>query len=231
MPKIRGNAAMLASKKILSKIANYDLVSGDVISDLELSKEFEMSRTPVREAVMSLIDNGILERNNSKVVIKPITLSDITEILQVREAIEQKSVEIIITNGGLSNTNKKELQKIHKNLCENIANGHFNSNFDADDLFHKKIIEFSNNSRFLNTHDRVSLQTQRLRWISLLTPARYAKTREEHSDIIENLLKNDIICTKEAIHVHMKNTLQNYEQILNMPQWNKIADEIKNMNI
>ena len=75
MPRVRGEAVNLATNYILKKIENYELSAGDIVSDLELSKEFDMSRTPIREAIMSLIDSGILERTATKVVVKSITFA------------------------------------------------------------------------------------------------------------------------------------------------------------
>ena len=71
----------------MNKINNYELLSGDVVSDAELSGELGMSRTPVREAMMQLINDGILQRTSTRVVVKPLTLSDIYEILEIREAL------------------------------------------------------------------------------------------------------------------------------------------------
>lgn len=64
----------IATEYILSKIENYELKSEDIISDIKFAEELGMSRTPVREAIMSLIENGILERNRSKIVVKSIII-------------------------------------------------------------------------------------------------------------------------------------------------------------
>lgn len=96
MPRIKSNAVEIATEYILSKIENYELKSEDIISDIKFAEELGMSRTPVREAIMSLIENGILERNRSKIVVKSITLKDILEIIDIRDAIEQKALELIV---------------------------------------------------------------------------------------------------------------------------------------
>ena len=80
----------------MNKINNYELLSGDVVSDAELSGELGMSRTPVREAMMQLINDGILQRTSTRVVVKPLTLSDIYEILEIREALEIASAGRIL---------------------------------------------------------------------------------------------------------------------------------------
>ena len=231
MSRVRGEAVNLATNYILKKIENYEFSAGDIVSDLELSKEFDMSRTPIREAIMSLIDSGILERTATKVVVKSITLTDITEILQVREAIEQKAASIIIEAAGLSAAQEKEFSEIHMELLQNVTSGNFSKNFQTDELFHRKLIEYSGNSRLLDIAERLSLQSQRLRWISTLTPSRYISTHNEHAAILEALFHKNAQKTDSAIREHYLYTLKNYQDILNMPQCQKIAREMRHMKV
>ena len=185
MPRLKGNASDTALKKIVQKINDYELSSGEIVSDLELSNELNISRTPVREAMQQLIDIGLLERTATKVVVRSITLTDIAEIFQIREAIEIMSVKIILSRGGLNETQKLELMDIHQNLCNDISNGNFDKNFSDDTAFHEKLIEYSGNTRMEDICRRITLQSQRLRWLTLLTPSRYAGTRDEHQRIIQ----------------------------------------------
>ncbi len=230
MPRLKGNASDTALKKIVQKINDYELSSGEIVSDLELSNELNISRTPVREAMQQLIDIGLLERTATKVVVRSITLTDIAEIFQIREAIEIMSVKIILSNGGLTEAQKMELMDIHQNLCNDISNGNFDKNFSDDTAFHEKLIEYSGNSRMEDISRRISLQSQRLRWLTLLTPSRYAGTRDEHERIIQGILNQDLDSTARAIQEHLQGSLENYTQILNNNQWMKIMSELKNMN-
>ena len=230
MPRLKGNASDTALKKIVQKINDYELSSGEIVSDLELSNELNISRTPVREAMQQLIDIGLLERTATKVVVRSITLTDIVEIFQIREAIEIMSVKIILSRGGLNETQKLELMDIHQNLCNDISNGNFDKNFSDDTAFHEKLIEYSGNSRMEDISRRISLQSQRLRWLTLLTPSRYAGTRDEHERIIQGILNQDLDSTARAIQEHLQGSLENYTQILNNNQWMKIMSELKNMN-
>ena len=118
-------------------------------------------------------------------MVRSITLTDIAEIFQIREAIEIMSVKIILSRGGLNETQKLELMDIHQNLCNDISNGNFDKNFSDDTAFHEKLIEYSGNTRMEDICRRITLQSQRLRWLTLLTPSRYAGTRDEHQRIIQ----------------------------------------------
>lgn len=229
MPRIRSDATDIAAQKILEKIENYQLSPGAVISDLELSKEFGMSRTPVREAIMTLLDSGILERTRTKVVVKAITLQDINEILDVRDAIEQKAIQVILSNGGLTHEQLQELNTIQLQMQENIRTGNFNDNFTSDNKFHELLLTFSKNQRLLDVYQRLSLQSIRLRWFTIFTPSRYTQTIEEHDQIIHALKQRDEASASAAIRNHLTRTKNNYEEIFNNSQWKNIITAMQEM--
>ena len=72
--RVRSHALETAMDAIMNKINNYELLSGDVVSDAELSGELGMSRTPVREAMMQLINDGNLQPTSTRVMVKHLTL-------------------------------------------------------------------------------------------------------------------------------------------------------------
>lgn len=227
--RTRSDSVNIAIKKIMSKINNYELVSGDVISDLDLSKQFDMSRTPVREAVFQLINDGILERTSTRVIVKPLTLSDIIEILQIRESIESYCIRIITERGGLTEDELDKLLVIHNTMCNDVSHGDFNQNFANDTLFHESIVMFAGNQRMLHVSRQVDWQAQRLRFLTLFTQDRYKNTILEHSNIIEAFKKNDTTLLNNSLSEHYKQTVLNYKAILENEQWSKVLVEIIKM--
>lgn len=230
MARAKSNASEQALKKILKKINGYDLSSGDIVSDLELSREFAMSRTPIREAISRLIDAGVLERTATKVIVKSITLDDINEILVVKEAIELMSVRLIIENGGLTPDEKQALINIHENLKEDISLGKLEENFNTDSAFHSLIVSFSKNSRLLTICNQIDIQVQRLRWISLLTPSQFTITLAEHEAIIIALQEKDLAVAEKSITVHTNSAKSNYSNIISNSHWSKLMKELSKMN-
>lgn len=230
MARAKNSASEQALTKILKKINSYDLSSGDIVSDLELSREFAMSRTPIREAISRLIDAGVLERTATKVVVKAVTLDDITEILIVKEAIELMSVRLIIENGGLTDKEAQSLIKLHEDLKEDVSQGRFEDNFKTDSAFHAMIVSFSRNSRLLTICNQIDIQIQRLRWITLLTPTQFTITIEEHDAIIKALIERDLSKAEHAISTHTSSAKSNYANIISNSHWNKLMKELSKMN-
>jgi len=89
--QIRGDSSARerAYDYILGRILAGDWPGGTIVSELALSKELGVSRTPVREAVRQLTGEGFLEENPSRgLAVATVTRSDIAELYELREAIE-----------------------------------------------------------------------------------------------------------------------------------------------
>lgn len=226
MASKKGRAVDVAFDEIRRMIRHYKLQPGQTVSDFELARKLDLSRTPIREAIYLLLDYGLLERNANKIVVKPIRIDDVNEILQVREAVELKCAEIIIANGGLNPEQKESLLNIQKELEKSINEKLFDENYKLDSKFHRELVLCANNSRFLNIYDRLDIQSERLRWLTGLKPERYERISRQHSDIINNLCSQDSKATANVIKEHMQEAIAAYDEILQGNQWDKILQTL-----
>ncbi len=227
MARLKSSLVDDTANEIMTRIKDHRYSAGEVVSEVALAQELDVSRTPVREAILRLLDYGVLERTATKVVVKPLTLNDIVELLEVREAVETMSIKIIMRKGGLSKAQLKELEK----LCQKFKNSNlgqdYNEKFILDNAFHEKIITFSGNSRLIDISKRINIQSQRSRWITTITPTRHYEAANEHQAILDGLTDNKEIETKNAIAAHFANSLANYRSILMDDKWLKMMKELK----
>ncbi len=231
MARLKSNIVNDVVEFIIKKVNNCEYISGDVVSEVALAETMQVSRTPVREAIMRLIDIGVLERTLTKVVVKPITFDDIKEIIEVREAIELMSVKLITSNGGLTDEQLQKIKLVSETLDDSVVEGDIEQNFKSDFDFHALLVEFSGNKRLIDICERINVQSQRFRWVTLLTPARYVNTAKEHDDIFDALENKDEETTCLAIEKHLRQTLENYKDILEDDKWSRMMQELKVMNI
>ena len=230
MARLKTDFVDTAFTIIKKKIENFDFPPGKVISDLELSRELDMSRTPIREAILQLINSGLLTRSEHKVVVTNLTINDAIEMIQVREAIEGASLKLIIKNNLLTESRKDELLDIHHQLVHSIHNYDFNQNYTLDSVFHHKIVTFSGNTRLAQIFELVDVQSQRLRWISSLTPERYVETIREHEAILRALTSNNIPSALASLEEHFSNTLDNYQFVLEQDKINKMIHALDSLS-
>ncbi len=229
MARLKSNSAQIAFEEIKERINRFDLLPGDTVSDLNLAKEFDMSRTPIREAFQKLIQYNLVEKQRTKFVVKDITLIDINEILEAREAIEIQAAKIIISDSKKTTKLIKQLKEIQLLIDKAIINNQIKEGFHLDSLFHNKIIETTTNSRLIEIMTNLSIQGERFRWISLLNPQSNQKTKEEHTEIIQAFEKKDLDYLDSTIEKHLITAKTNYSKILVNQDWLNILISFKAM--
>jgi len=154
------------------------LAPGNRIVETEIATRLGVSRTPVREALQRLLQEGYvidtLGAHQSRLTVAPLTRDDVHELLTVVGALE-----------GIAARHAAELRPdarttLVKGLRE--ANGDFHRAgraspidhellYDADERFHRRIVEAAAGPRLLALYDAVKPQAERYirMYISMLT--------------------------------------------------------------
>lgn len=92
--------ARQAYKKIKQNILDLTYPPGMSLTESMLTKELQMSRSPVRSAIQKLQTEGLLVSDYYKsITVKEITEKDIREIYQLRELIEETAFRLIFSSG------------------------------------------------------------------------------------------------------------------------------------
>jgi DNA-binding GntR family transcriptional regulator len=82
------------------QVSRGELPGGQVISELQLSRDLGTSRSPVREAIAQLIADGLLEQApNRSAVVVDLKREDIIDLYEVREALEIYAVHKVAQRG------------------------------------------------------------------------------------------------------------------------------------
>lgn len=90
----RINLSEKAYNLIKDAICEGEISSGDILSESQLASMFEMSRTPVREALCMLAAEGFVEvRNGIGAYVKLLSSKDMEDLYEVRRALEVQAVK------------------------------------------------------------------------------------------------------------------------------------------
>jgi DNA-binding GntR family transcriptional regulator len=210
---------------ILNKILAFELLPGETVSDFQLSQQLNMSRTPIREAIMRLKMMGLIEQGEFRMVVSLITPKDIKEICEVREAIEAKAISLIFNNGGLTRSQLTNLYSLNREMEEYVHINNYSFNFDTDHKLHNSIITYSGNSRLVEYSDRMWLQFKRMRWLTILKP-RYNDSIAEHQEIIDAMAESNLSRALNATTLHLVNAMKNFDAVLNDQALTSLAKRI-----
>src|ERR1700722_10546568 len=99
-PKESLSARERAYRHIQDRIVQGVLNAGMPVSEQVLAKELGSSRTPIREAIGQLASEGLLEQTRNRgAMVRQLTRNDITDLYEVREALEVFAVSKVALRG------------------------------------------------------------------------------------------------------------------------------------
>lgn len=143
---------------IIERIVDGHLLPGDRLKELQIAEEFGTSQAPVREAIRSLQALGYVKHKpHVGAIVKTFTVKEIEEAYQVREALEGHCLILAEIEESLL---LSELEKQLQIMEMAVDTDDIRAFTQADNLFHRAIIEGSKNVRMLEIWDSLKIQLQ-----------------------------------------------------------------------
>lgn len=189
-------------EKLLYKIVRGELVSGDRLKIIPISKELNVSQAPVREAIQCIATAGYLEVvPNSGVRVRKYSSKEVEEMYEIRKILEFQYFNVSNLD---SVAMSERLNLILRNMVDSINNDDFRSFEKFDNKFHRTFVESTGNSKMLEI------------WDSLLIPLNIASNAKNkkvsrnlvllyHTPIIASLQKGNLKDAKKYLIEHYNN--------------------------
>ena len=193
----------MAYESIKKGILAGALVVGEVYSELKLAKQFGISRTPVREALLRLSAEKLISFHPRKgMSINDFTGQDIESLFELRQAIEESIVRKITTK--ITDHQIQELKEIVAEQEGCLRDGNEESRFlEMDRRFHLFLVEASKNRFMVQTYDSIRDYITIPARKALRKPGRAEAVIKEHWEIVDALAHRDLKRVQGAIRKHM----------------------------
>ncbi|OJG46201.1 hypothetical protein RV04_GL001367 [Enterococcus hermanniensis] len=170
------------------------LTVGDKLpNETELSKTLNVGRSTLREAVKILSFSNVLDvRHGSGTYIKNTTASTFsnTQLLDAREMLEVKAVDLIIKNG-YQTEDMLQLKEILYERNTLLADGKFSAYVTADLQFHYKMIEMSHNPFLIRWYQEIQTDLSAYLSTQILHLESYSDNTLIHNELYHALLNLD----------------------------------------
>lgn len=204
----------IVAERIEAAIISGRLEPGSKLSEQGLASSLGVSRGPLREAIRRLEGRKLLERTpNIGVRVAQLSLHDLNEILQVREALEGMAAGLAATN--MSDREIAELAKLveghGKQKSVREGTGYYQESKDFD--FHFRVVTGSGNARLIAmlTGDLYYL-LRVYRYKSSTKPGRAQEALEEHKALLAALQARDGDAAEAAMRRHLRNARRYVEE-------------------
>lgn len=196
-------------------ILSFELYPGSRVTETELAQFFQVSRTPIREALLRLENEGHLTiRSKQGCFIRQINIDELSEYYKVRTALEISAIE-----DACIHMPTREVEKLIEVWSPNQIPKETSSHSmeQQDESFHIALAIGSGNSilvkylRDINDHIRV------IRRVDFHDPERVSRTYKEHHEILLALLQREVTKARNLIKHHIHRSEQ-FAQTLTLTQ-------------
>ena len=148
---------------IRQAIVSGDLVPGEAIRDLDLAERLGLSRTPVREALSHLAEEGLVEsKPHSYTRVTPIDPVAVRDALQVVQAMHGLALRLAVPL--LTPDDVTRMRAANARFAEAVASNDIAGALDADDDFHRVPVEVCGNFAVAATIQRYTPLVRRLEY-------------------------------------------------------------------
>ena len=181
-----------------------ELKPGERLMELQLAAKLGVSRTPIREAIRMLEQEGLavtIPRKGAEVA--KMTEKDMEDVLQIREALDELAAKIACEQ--ISEEQLEELVATMHEFEESTKTDNVKKIAEADVKFHDIIYQATGNPKLVNMLNNLREQMYRYRVEYLKDENNYPTLMKEHKDIVEGLVRKNKTQVTETMHQHVKN--------------------------
>lgn len=190
-----------------------ELKPGERLMELQLAAKLGVSRTPIREAIRMLEQEGLavtIPRKGAEVA--KMTEKDMEDVLQVREALDELAATIACEQ--MTAEQLDALKNTMREFEEFTKTGNVKKIAEADVKFHDIIYQATGNPKLVNMLNNLREQMYRYRIEYLKDEKNYPVLIREHSEIVEGLMAKDKAKVTAAMHCHVENQVVAVKEII-----------------
>jgi DNA-binding GntR family transcriptional regulator len=199
--------------EIGAEIIENVLLPGDDLNSVELARRYETSRTPIREAIMLLEKEGLVDippRRRPRVV--SLSLPEIREIYLARAALLELTAVQVVQNA--SDADIADLRALIERMRLHCRAGDLNQYLWTNIEFQQRNTEVARNRTVKRIIDSLLLRTVRQRRLSLSQPARLETSFNEHASLQDAYEARDPGLAAALIRSNHNNALATLERVL-----------------
>jgi DNA-binding GntR family transcriptional regulator len=208
-----------AYSAVKARILGGEYGAGFQATEPEVADSLSMSRTPVREALIQLQQEGLIEivpRRGMRVV--PLSPGDMREIYEVLTALETMAVELLARRPPAAD-DIALLEQALTQMDAALDAGDLRAWAVADEQFHRGFVERCGNGRLAAMAGTVWDQVHRARMASLRLRPSPRHSNDEHRQLLDAIRRGDAATARDVHYQHRMRTATLLVGLLQEYQW------------
>lgn len=203
--------AVFAYESIVRRIICLEYKPSQHLEENQLMEDLGIGRTPIREALVRLQGEKMVESHpNRGMIVRPITLQNTKAMFESMLVFERGAATISVKKDCCLAIQKMKADNI--TIKEAVQDGNSISMVEANHLFHLHFAEASQNDFMIRAIQDVRNEAKRLSFLSyntvintpLVLAKHYTNVIREHEQIIAFLEAKDLVPLKELLQAHIE---------------------------
>ncbi|WP_051233511.1 GntR family transcriptional regulator [Pseudonocardia asaccharolytica] len=189
---------------------------GQRLVEADLTREFGISRGPLREAFGRLAADGLVVIEPYRgALVRRMSREDIIELFQVREALEGKAARLAAERIDTVD-HRTRLEGVLAEVRGHREGSDVGRYMDVNERFHQVIVEISGNKMLARLLGQLHVQAFRLLYRRLADAAAKTDSIDEHDGVAAAILASDPDGAERAMREHVRSSA---ESVLRLEVW------------
>ncbi|MBS0629355.1 MAG: GntR family transcriptional regulator [Verrucomicrobia bacterium] len=196
--------------KIRNWILDGTLAPGAQIRDKDLAEQLGVSRTPIREALLRLEDEGLVQtKPNRATLVSTIDFQSAFHLYSIVWTLERLALTQAF--GFITDSHIQEMTEANERFLQKMKRRDRIAALDADYDFHSVYVSLSENKELIKIISELKQKLKRLDLYYFDKIKDAALSYEEHAQIIEALKTKDLHLALNAIENNWKNSFSRFK--------------------
>lgn len=186
------------------RLISGDLAPGQIYSASSLATELGVSNSPVREAMLTLVNQGLMEtvRNRGFRVV-PLSQKELRNIYDLRVLIEIPSTARLAEIADMVRSREAEFAALAEKIVSSAETADIVSYLDADRSFHIGLLEMLDNEHLVAIVGNLRDQSRHYGLKALSDRGTLVDSAKEHMPILRAIVAGDYALTAKLMSAHM----------------------------
>lgn len=206
------SAASLIHANVRDDIVSMRRKPGDAIVEKEIAEAYGVSRTPIREALLRLANEGLVDIfPQSGTFVAHIPVRALPEAIVIRTSLEETAARL-----AAERATRSQIIGIHaivEKLRESEASNDRDAFHQSDERFHAAIADMAGYPGIWTIVQQVKLQVDRYRRLTLPQEGRMLRVIEEHAAIVKAIEARDSARAAALMNAHLSQLITDIEGI------------------
>jgi DNA-binding GntR family transcriptional regulator len=187
---------------VRSDLYDFRLAPGQRFSENEIATRLRVSRTPVREALYRLRDEGYVDvASKSGWTVRPFEFETFEQLYEVRVLLELAAVKRLcemVPAPPLDGLTEVWLVPHTERLADGREVG------QLDEAFHRTLVVAAGNAELARIHGEIADRIRIVRRLEFTVPERIAKTYAEHAQILRAVVRRKLEQASMLLRTHIE---------------------------